>query len=130
MRCVRIMKMKYCRWSDSVRYKSITIGQRTVNLAAFAPGTHIFGMDRIAKSLDEKGSAKILYQYLEGGATKTKGTLPGAFCCFLRKFLLRFCRILARCEFCKEQGKQKRYANCDNRQAPIKYPRTRAQICQ
>lgn len=50
-----------------MRYKNITIGQCTVSLAAFALGTHIFGMDRIADSLNETDSAKILYQYLEGG---------------------------------------------------------------
>ena len=48
-------------------YKSINIGSRNVNLSAFALGTHIFGMDRISKSLNEKDSAKILYQYVEGG---------------------------------------------------------------
>lgn len=50
-----------------MQYRTVRIGRRTVSFSAFALGTHVFGMDRLAKSLDAVQSARMLYQYLEGG---------------------------------------------------------------
>ena len=48
-------------------YKKITIGGKEYEFSAFALGTHTFGLERVKNHLTEAESAKILYQYVEGG---------------------------------------------------------------